>query len=199
VLRVLQLRRAALLPIDLKRGLLHAMKIYSIAIGRHPFLCELAAYLDSLRPPGLFIVHRNSDHGDWRADIAAGPPTEDRPKPLTYRRMFLQAPAVLPSFPGATTVSALNYYPVGGGGLGWHTDSHAPGWRVYLARPLTSTPGLLYAEGRTYDDVPGLARAFHVSGEPCTSWHAVLAAAPRFSLGVRIRSTATVRALGLPA
>jgi hypothetical protein len=178
------------------------MKVYAIAIGAHPFLRDLAAYLDGLTAPPVFRVDDNSERGDWRRDIADGPPAEDRPKPLAYRRQFLQAPAVLPSFPGGTMVSALNYYPVGGGGLGWHTDSHAPGWRVYISRPLTSTPGLLMADddgGRIYDDVPGLARAFYVSGTPCASWHAVVAHGPRLSIGLRIRSTTTARSLGLPA
>ena len=205
MLRILQLRIPSLLPLDVERGLLYAMKVYAVAISAHGFLADLAAFLGELKTPQFFFVDRNSENGDWRADIEAGPPADDRPKPLSFRRQFLQAPALLPSFPGSTTVSALNYYPVGGGGIGWHTDSHAPGWRIYLARPLTSAPGLLVTEridgdrrARTYDDVPGLARAFYVSGEPCTSWHAVIAPGPRFSIGVRIRSTAVAKSLGLP-
>jgi hypothetical protein len=98
---------------------------------------------------------------------------------------------------GDAMLSALNYYPVGGGGLGWHTDTGHPGWRIYIARLLSPLPGVFKTPGREYVDEPGSALAFYVSGEPGDSWHAVRTDGPRFSLGIRFADGPTQRELRL--
>jgi hypothetical protein len=164
-----------------------------LVVEDYPLLRELAAYLDGVEPPPPPYDTR----GDWRADIAAGPPDVDRPKPLAYRRQFMAAPVRVGSMADDTIVSALNYYPPGGSGIGWHTDSGHPGWRIYIGRPLTAMPGVFLVTGGAFLDVPGLATAFHVSGRAADSWHAVASEGPRLSMGLRIAGDRTARLLGL--
>jgi hypothetical protein len=165
------------------------VNVLRLAIAPHPMLRELAAYLATVAPPSPPY----DEHGDWRADIAAGPPLEDRPKPLHYRRQFMKTPIRLPSMPDDTIVSALNYYPAGGAGLGWHTD-RAEGWRVYIGLPLTNVAGCFITREALFYDVDGFAVAFEAGPQ---SWHAVRADGPRLSIGLRIRGGRTARLLGL--
>lgn len=166
------------------------MIVARLRIAEFPLLAELAAYLDRAScPPGPYDAR-----GDWRADVAAGPPSCDQPKPLRYRRQFLPTPIRLPLMDSDTIVSALNYFPPGGAGLGWHTDSRQPGWRVYLARPLGLLPGCFVTPERVFFDEPGIALAF-LAGPG--AWHAVVADGERLSMGLRIRGGRTARALGL--
>jgi hypothetical protein len=156
-------------------------------------LRELSAYLDGVEPPPPPFDTR----GDFRADIAAGPPDVDRPKPLAFRRQFMQAPVRVGSMGSDVIVSALNYYPAGGAGIGWHTDSGHAGWRIYIARPLGHVPGSFLIPNGAYVDSPGMATAFEITGNPCDSWHAVSTDGPRFSIGIRFKGGPTARALGL--
>jgi hypothetical protein len=68
--------------------------------------------------------------------------------------------------PVGTTISALNYYPSGGSGLGWHTDSVNPGWRVYVAQPLADVAGEFLTADEIIADEPGIALAFRVVSAP---------------------------------
>jgi hypothetical protein len=185
------------------------MRVYKLEIDAHPLLRELDAYLRQLRPPQMFVCipegHPSglqpTEMGDWRADVAAGPPDVDRPRPRAYKRMFLKVDAKpVPSMPSDAVVSACNYYPVGGAGIGWHTDTGHAGWRVYIARPLSAVGGTFFhREGsllKAIIDEPGIALAFYVDpGHDC--WHAVATEGPRFSLGIKFRSGPTARSLGL--
>ncbi len=134
--------------------------------------------------------------GDWRADIAAGPPEIDRTRPKAYRfnRIEWTAPDWLPD---GAHIASVNYFPPGGGGLGWHTDSSLPGWRVYVSLRMGEHPGEVLFPGVSFVDAPGFAMAFYVSGRPCESWHAVRAESARVSVGLRINEGATARRLGL--
>jgi hypothetical protein len=167
--------------------------VHRLDVDAHPLLRELSAYLDTVQPP----QPPYDEKGDWRADVDAGPPAEDRPKPRAFRRQFMERPLRLPSMPDDTILSALNFYPPGGSGLGWHTDTGHPGWRVYLGRPLTHLPGAFLVPDGIFLDEPGIATAFYVSGKPCESWHAVRAFGARLSVGLRIAGDRTARALGL--
>ena len=83
-----------------------------------------------------------------------------------------------------------------GGGVGWHTDSGVPGWRVYVVRTLDGEPGhFLHANGAFEDDAR-IAHAFYVSDTRPLSWHAVRARGARMSLGVRV-GTAIATRMGL--
>jgi hypothetical protein len=167
--------------------------VHRLAVDDHQLLRELAAYLDGVEPP----PPPWDEHGDWLADIDSGPPPVDRPKPLAYRRQFMQAPVRVGSMDSDTIVSALNYYPPGGSGIGWHTDSGHAGWRIYIARPLEAMPGVFLVTAGVFIDQPGIATAFYVSGRPGESWHAVRAFGARLSIGLRIAGDRTARALGL--
>lgn len=168
------------------------MIVRRLVIERHQLLRELAGYLEAVSVPPLPCRSR----GDLRADIDGGPPGVDQNRPRSFRWLSMRHPIRLPSMLEKTIVASLNYYPAGGG-QGWHTDSAAYGWRVYIGRPLSAARGVFLTPGvRTYDE-PGIATAFYVSGRPCDSWHAVEAPGPRVSVGARIRDLATVRELGL--
>lgn len=169
------------------------MEVLRLPIARHALLRELDAYargLEEPRPPYM-------ERGDLLADLFAGPPAVDRTRPQSFRFQIMQwqQPRWMPA---DSTIASVNYFPGGGAGIGWHTDSSRPGWRVYIGRPLNGAPGMLLVEGDAFEDTPGIAHAFYVSGEPCSSWHAVRAAGARFSVGIRIESAAAAAALGLP-
>lgn len=171
------------------------MKIHRLTIADHPLLVGAAAVLDSLEAPhGPFL-----ERGDFWTDIEGDPPKDNRPRPHNYHRKPFHPPRPL-DLPPDVHLASINYYPPGGAGMGWHTDSTSPGWRVYLARPL-GVPGCFITmdDGRrveTYDE-DGIALAFFVSGEPDT-WHAVRTMDARFSLGLRLVAPGpTAAALGL--
>jgi len=184
------------LPCERRRGLLQPMIVRRLLIASHPLLQQAAQYLASVTPPQAFDVAK-WERGDWRADFDGPPPTSDRPQPLAFRRMRMESAARVDGW-GDAKVSALNYYPVGGGGLGWHTDTGHPGWRVYMPRLLGGgAPGVFRTAGADYVDERGTALAFWISGEPMGSWHAVRTYGARLSLGIRFTDGPTQRALGL--
>jgi hypothetical protein len=163
-----------------------------LVVADHPLLCAAAAYLETLAPPPPPYQAR----GDLAADVLLGAPTTNRNRPHAFNHRSVPPPRP-PELPGDTVISAIEYYPEGGG-LGWHTDSGWPGWRIYIPRPL-GAPGTFYTRLGRFQDAPGIANAFYVSGRPGESWHAVLAGGPRFSIGLRIVDphAATACALGL--
>jgi hypothetical protein len=153
------------------------VSVQRIEIARYPALRALAACLAQLTPPTDF-----DEVGDWRADIDGGPPALDHSAPCSRRhaRMAIPIAVALP----ADVTHGANYYPPGGAGLGWHTDSNAPGWRIYIGRPLAGVPGELLTVGGSYPDEPGTALAFCVPRKG-HFWHAVRAPGERLSLGIR--------------
>lgn len=168
------------------------MIVRRLRIDDHQLLRELLAYVNEVQLPGLQLVPHE---GDWRADIAGGVPLEDRPRPRSFRRLGL--PTKRPIWmPPDAALASLNYYPPGGAGIGWHTDSTSIGWRVYIGRPLEGVPGEFMLPLATIADEAGFATAFHVSGQPCSSWHAVRAEGARLSVGIKITGD-TARVLGL--
>ena len=175
------------------------MIVQRLTVATRPLLAMLSAFLGMLPLP----APPYAQVGDWRRDVTGGPPSVDRPRPLTFRREPLLArpstrtlaTLVRSRLPAGTTISALNYYPAGGAGLGWHTDSANPGWRIYIAQPLTEVAGEFLTADEIIADAPGVALAFEV-GAP-ESWHAVRTEGPRLSIGIRIRERAQLELLGL--
>lgn len=172
------------------------MKLHRLPIASSPLLLAVRAVLDALeRPQGPFM-----ERGDFWADVEGDPPKENRPRPHNYNRRPFHPPRPL-DLPPDVHLASINYYPPGGSGMGWHTDSTSPGWRIYMARPFGVPGALLTRDGdrtvETYDD-RGLANAFFVSGLPDT-WHAVRTMDERMSLGLRIvvANGPTATALGL--
>jgi hypothetical protein len=167
------------------------MFVRRLKVAESPLLCELDRFVGTLSVPGPPYFER----GDWRKDVQRGHPAVDIPRPLNMRCQRLSL-ATQPSLPAGAVVSAANYYPVGGAGLGWHTDSANAGWRVYLARPLTNVSGLFITDEEVIEDVPGVALGFYV-GDLGKSWHAVVADGPRFSIGVRVKHRRVAEELGI--
>jgi hypothetical protein len=165
--------------------------VLRLRIDEHPLLQQLHAYTAALSVTDEPII----DLGNLRADLDAGPPTGDRIRPTSCRfvRMGWAQPAWMPA---DASLSSVNYFPPGGAGLGWHTDSARLGWRLYIGRPLTWSAGeFIYSGGSVFDRV-GVAMAFRIArGE--LFWHAVRCPGPRFSVGINVTGEATARALGL--
>jgi hypothetical protein len=171
------------------------VNVQRVELARHPMLQEMAALLARVQLPLLPPARPYDEHGDWRADIAAGVPSTDRPKPLHYRRQFVPTAARLLSMPDDVAVSTLNYYPPGGAGIGWHTDSRAAGWRIYIARPLSPILGEFITPTASFCDMEGYGLAFAAGPG---AWHAVRAEGPRLSIGLRVYGAGrTARLLGL--
>lgn len=124
--------------------------------------------------------------GDWVADIADGVPIVDRNMPRAKKVALLQRVTSIQQQHPDVAVRAIHYYPAGGG-MGWHTNSQAPGWRVYVPHVMVARPlsGMLTANECVLDR-DGFANVFEVRG--AESWHAVFAMTERWSLGVRLPS-----------
>jgi len=166
-------------------------------------LIYLRRFLDGLTvPPPPY-----SESGDLARDLASGPgraddarvlQLDDRPRPLAYRRQMLRSVGNgRPTLPPGITIASVNYYPAGGAGLGWHTDSSHDGWRIYIARPLTVLRGQFLTREWQIDDDTEMALAFRI-GPGLDSWHAVRAPGPRLSTGLRIVGDAAVRLVWPP-
>lgn len=79
-----------------------------------------------------------------------------------------------------------NFFPPGGG-MGWHTDSGRPGWRVYV-HCHGPEPGGSVMHYREYQIAePPVGAVLFETGPGC--WHAVTTACGRYSLGVQIPDT----------
>jgi len=173
------------------------MKITRLPIDKFPLLASVERYLLSLPPP----LPPFESIGSVAADINDGPPDANRTRPRAMLRKVFNPPRDL-ELPPDVALASLNYYPAGGG-MGWHTDSAAPGWRIYIGRVLGDVPGIfLHLDERetiATPDEAGLATAFFVSGLPGQSWHALHTLAPRLSIGLRLSVTngPTAQALGL--
>lgn len=191
------------------------MNVRRLLIAEHPVLALAAQRLETLRAPPP--PYPEVPLAALLYDIDNGPPVSNRVHAACSRRVPPIYGAISGGLPLDTRIASLNYYPPGGSGFGWHTDSTAPGHRVYLGRPADGTPGLFYAVApgepsieraqpespgiSIYPDMPGTALAFTVPifAPPVQPlpWHAVYCGGERFSLGLRIDfGSATARALG---
>lgn len=169
------------------------MRVHQVPISVHPLLGRMAAALAEAAPVPPAVV------GDWRADVAAGIPEEDRDLAAARAVAHLQElqAAFQPGDPRARARAALYYPP--GGGMGWHTNSAAPGWRIYVprVRDAYAVSGTLTSKG-CFLDRPGFANLFYVSTWRA-SWHAVVALTERYSLGVLVEDSLAAEILGSPS
>ena len=154
--------------------------VHQIPIVSHSLLRRMYVAIAGARPVAVHV------EGDWLRDVAGGIPDIDRDLPVaraTGHLMGLQA-AFDTGVPG-TFVRAALYYPPGGG-LGWHTNSARPGWRVYVPYLPDACPmsGTVTAHG-CFPDRHGHANLFNVT-EWRQSWHAVYALTERFSVGLLV-------------
>lgn len=144
------------------------MKVWQIPIAGDPLLERMAAALEAAPRARVTTL------GDLGADLASGPPPEDRDMPTAQAFGAVQRFHFDPGEPGIV-VRAVIYYPPHGG-MGWHTNSACPGWRAYVPRGDVGL--LLTADGYVLDR-PGHANVFQVP-----AWHAVAARGERWALGV---------------
>lgn len=82
--------------------------------------------------------------------------------------------------PPSCRLQCHNYYP-NGGGLGWHTDSTQPGWRIYLYRYLNGDGLFRYRNQEFREQVVG--GYLFETGPDC--WHSLASFGERFSVGIQ--------------
>lgn len=98
---------------------------------------------------------------------------------------------------GFTIIASGHFWYPPGAYMGWHTNSRAPGWRLYLSHAETERRSFLRyrdpdsGEVVTAWDGPWNARLFRIRKEK-PLWHAVWSDTNRFSLGYVVQP-ATVR------
>lgn len=167
------------------------MIVRRLPIAAHPLLRALALHLYAIEPP----LPPYTTAGDLQLDLSVGPPPYPRNRPRTFRHVTMAPPTL--ALPPDVKVSALEFYPAGGG-LGWHSDYQgASGWRIYIGRPLDGVPGVFLTVDADYPDDPHLATAFQITGRSDT-WHAMRADGARLAIGVRFPAgQLTARTLGL--
>lgn len=177
------------------------MDVWQIPADRHPLLSALYALLREHEPRQHTLVVND----ELQRSFVADPPSGDRPNPQAGLREFEFLPALVEAAGRVLarwgdeeiTTRAVNYYPAGGG-IGWHTNSNFPGWRVYIVRTAPQPRSRFLIPQGAIPDRDGVANVFKV--EP-GAWHAVDAATERWSFGMRISDglAAQLRQLGAPA
>jgi len=157
--------------------------VRQLPIDDRPLLAELLACALRqffARPPAT------TTGGDLRADLDAGPRNADLAWYTSRDCAFLAKGPAQQLCPRGVEVRGVTYYPACGG-IGWHTNSDAPGWRVYVpcSPYLDKWRAGLHTTSGFVADRPGFANAFKV-GEWRDSWHAVECTDPRLVVGVRL-------------
>jgi hypothetical protein len=159
------------------------VEYFQVPIADLPLLQRVADFLVGL--PVAAAEARVETVGDWVHELAAGPPQGDLDLPTACRsahvvEAHIDLNRVLDH---KYEVRAVHYYPRGGG-MGWHTNSLRPGWRLYVPRLLDPNPASgIVLEDRRIPDRPGYANLFRVGHG---AWHAVVAHTARFSAGIRL-------------
>ncbi len=166
------------------------MNVYRVPISLDPLLVAVGNILLQAKVPDPDKVETVR----WlRADLDARDFSREKAAPTAYYRAPLpetQARARVIAPPGFE-VRGCHYHPAGGG-EGWHTNGDAPGWRVYVIRPMVppvDVASRVLGEGVghhcVWNDpgVWGFANVFKVG--PGT-WHAVDAKTPRMAIGLLV-------------
>lgn len=154
------------------------MEAFRVKVESHPILERLQHLLaDLLIEPRRAV----QSFGDVAMDIRSGIPSTDRRQPWSIRCVhMIDVAARAKPLVGNWQVRAATYYPAGGG-MGWHTDSGRPGWRVYVVLPLGRSRFLTVDQ--EFRDMGGTAMVFKAGPG---AWHAVEATDERFSIGVKV-------------
>ncbi len=149
--------------------------VHAIDPTRHPLPAALVCALPVDEFP--FALRR----GAWDLPLATHP-VEDVARPISSYAGTL---ALKLEVPPDCFVGCANYFPTGGG-MAWHTDSHRPGWRLYVFRLRAGTACFRY-NAHVYDERAGMGGYVFETGADC--WHAIEAHGPRVSCGLKIPET----------
>lgn len=154
------------------------MRVFQAPPNAHPLLAALSQ-LVAAAPRIVPLPGEANAAAALAADLAAGPGGDERV--IARTRICAHAPTLLDAaraaVPGIDFRAALYYPP--GGGMGWHTNADAPGFRAYVVRaPGSSGFGTREA---FVPDRDGWTNLFEVGAD---SWHYVKAEAERWSLGM---------------
>lgn len=156
---------------------------------RHEFTRMLIELLRSVDVAALPVVVPGSGSSPWALPTWP-PPVEDRTRPHEQRFHVLgELTAGVPLGSTLRRRRCSNYYPAGGG-IGWHTDSAQPGWRVYVHRlldtPDEEQPNCEFWFGnKRFKEHEEFGGYVFEAG----TWHAVSACTPRLVCGFEISST----------
>lgn len=170
------------------------MKITQVPVDRHPLLVSLWEILAAPSVTSLLeSAARLDDHKDVWADIAAGPPAQERLTAAARNCYWLRRCVEAARAKHVTaSVRGAYYYPPGGG-MGWHTNMDDPGWRAYV---VVGTGGLMGTrDNGFYLDRDAHANVFRIGPEE-DPWHCVAAVAPRRSFGVKLPDDLAAAILG---
>lgn len=157
------------------------MLVHQVPV-RHPLLRTLADLLADEPRRKAEVV------GNFETDVAAPPSTrrglagwapESRIS-AALRELETQAKRLVPP---SVEVRAAWYYPENGG-MGWHTNSDAPGWRAYVVRVPEDARSFTRTLSGDFHDKFGYANLFRIEGPQ--SWHCVVAPTERWSIGVHV-------------
>lgn len=166
------------------------MDVYRIPVDAHPLIQAVHALASR-----SWQLDARDVRGDLQADLAAGPPTDGRLQPEDIARDVHRVQGGFEALLSLVNHGAGGFSPAcslhhpAGGGLGWHTNSNHPGWRIYVpflhAVDEHGSTGLMTEDGLVTSDEIGYANLFQLGED---SWHAVTASVPRTCFGIKVPS-----------
>jgi len=81
-------------------------------------------------------------------------------------------------------IGCANFFPAKGG-MGWHTDSHRPGWRIYAFHNLSvSCLNVFRYRSQEFSEAAEFGAYVFQVGADC--WHSISCETPRVSCGFQI-------------
>lgn len=114
------------------------------------------------------------------------PPDVNRSRPSTQRLYALRDLTRDVPIETGWRRQCANYYPADGG-IGWHTDSAWPGWRVYVYRLLGDAPRSTFRfDERVFHEGPSEFGGYVFKAG---FWHALHTYTPRLACGFQIPAT----------
>ncbi len=129
---------------------------------------DLIARIDNVPKPFAVKSSRWDDEREFH-------PEDDVSRPAAYFYGLL-------NLDNGRLSGCANYFPAGGG-MGWHTDSHREGWRIYVRR-LDGGNAVFKYNDFAISEWPGIGGYVFRVGADC--WHSIRTNGDRFSCGIRL-------------
>ncbi len=154
--------------------------IHKIDPTRHEFTRKLVELLRAADVSTVSMCLR--DVGTW-AQPFWPPPAKDRTRPEEQHLFTIDdLTGSVPLDKDCLRRRCANYYPPGGG-IGWHTDSAQPGWRVYVYRLLGEYRHCQFLYGKhEFEETHEFGGYVFEAGV----WHALRAWTPRLVCGFQV-------------